>query len=68
MTEHYKRLYRNPKDIMLAGICSGLAEYASLDPTIVRLLFVMAFFITGPGIFLAYLIMMTVIPPTPRIS
>ncbi len=68
MTEHYKRLYRNQKDIMLAGVCSGLAEYANLDPTVVRLLFATAFFVTGPGIFLTYLIMMAIIPPTPRIS
>ena len=47
---------------MLAGVCSGLAEYSSLDPTVVRLLFVMAFFFTGPGILLAYLILMIVVP------
>ncbi|MBT3188747.1 MAG: PspC domain-containing protein [Anaerolineae bacterium] len=68
MTENYKRLYRNLNDIMLTGVCSGIAEYANLDPTIVRLLFVTAFFITGPGILLAYLIMMAVIPPAPIAS
>ncbi|MBC8335136.1 MAG: PspC domain-containing protein [Anaerolineales bacterium] len=61
MTEKIKRLYRSTNDIMLAGVCSGLAEYASLDPTVVRLLFVMAFFFTGPGILLAYLILMIVV-------
>lgn len=68
MTENLKRLYRSINDVMLAGVCSGLAEYASLDPTVVRLLFVMAFFLTGPGILLAYLIMMAVIPTTPVTS
>jgi phage shock protein C len=62
MTENIKRLYRSTTDTMLAGVCAGLAEYASLDPTLVRLLFVLAFFVTGPGIFIAYLIMMMVIP------
>ena len=62
MTENIKRLYRSTNDIMLAGVCSGIAKYASLDPTVVRLLFVMAFFFTGPGILLAYLILMIIVP------
>lgn len=62
MTENIKRLYRNINDVMLAGVCSGLAEYANLDPTVVRLLFVTAFFVTGPGILLAYLILMIIVP------
>ena len=63
MNDNIKKLYRSTTDTMLAGVCSGLAEYANLDPTLVRLLFVLAFFVTGPGIFIAYLIMMLVIPP-----
>lgn len=65
MTDNIKRLYRSTTDTMLAGVCAGLAEYANLDPTLVRLLFVLAFFGTGPGIFIAYLIMMLVIPQKP---
>ncbi len=65
MTENIKRLYRSTTDTMLAGVCSGLADYAELDPTLIRLLFVLAFFMTGPGIFIAYLIMMIVIPQKP---
>ena len=65
MNENIKRLYRSTTDTMLSGVCSGLAEYANLDPTLVRLLFVLAFFVTGPGIFIAYLIMMMVIPQKP---
>lgn len=68
MTEKYKSLYRNTSEIMLTGVCSGIAEYADLDPTVVRLLFVIVFFTTGPGILLAYLIMMAVVPPTPVTS
>ena len=65
MNENIKRLYRSTTDTMLAGVCSGLAEYANLDPALVRLLFVLAFFVTGPGIFIAYLVMMIVIPSKP---
>ena len=32
-----KKLYRNIQDKKIAGVCSGLAEYFKLDPTIVRL-------------------------------
>ena len=63
MTENIKRLYRSATDTMLAGVCGGLAEYANMDPAVVRLLFVLAFFVTGPGILIAYLVMMIVIPP-----
>ena len=65
MTENIKRLYRSTTDTMFAGVCSGLAEYANLDSTLIRLLFILAFFVTGPGIFIAYLIMMLVIPQKP---
>ncbi len=65
MTENIKRLYRSVSDVMVAGVCSGLADYASVDPTVVRLLFVLAFFVTGPGIFIAYLIMMLIVPQEP---
>jgi phage shock protein C len=65
MTENIKRLYRSISDVMVAGVCSGLADYASVDPTVVRLLFVLAFFVTGPGVVLAYLIMMMIVPQKP---
>jgi phage shock protein C len=57
-----KRLTRIQKDHMVAGVCSGLAEYMDMDPTVIRLIFVLLFFVTGPGILLAYLIMAIVVP------
>ncbi|HOA31986.1 MAG TPA: PspC domain-containing protein, partial [Clostridia bacterium] len=33
-----KRIYRKRNDRKLAGVCSGIADYLNLDPTIVRLL------------------------------
>jgi phage shock protein PspC (stress-responsive transcriptional regulator) len=47
---------------MIAGICSGIGEYANMDPTIVRLLAVLLFFLTGPGMIVAYIIMALIIP------
>lgn len=63
MTETiYKQLTRSSSNTMLAGVCAGLGEYLNIDPTVVRLLFVLGFFLAGPGIFLAYLIMAVVVP------
>lgn len=56
-----KRLYRSRDNRMIAGVCAGLAEYVEIDPTIVRLLFVLGIF-AGGATFWAYLVMMLVIP------
>ncbi|HQU35390.1 MAG TPA: PspC domain-containing protein, partial [Anaerolineales bacterium] len=47
---------------MIAGVCAGLGEYLGIDPTIVRLLTVLAFFTGFGGIVLVYLIMALVVP------
>ena len=57
-----KLLTRSTKDRMIAGICAGLADYMGMDPTVVRLIFVLLFFVTGPGVLLAYLIMALIVP------
>jgi phage shock protein PspC (stress-responsive transcriptional regulator) len=63
-----KRLTRSRKDRMIAGVCGGLANYMSVDPTIVRLVFALATFFTVvfPGI-LIYLVMWIIIPKEPII-
>jgi phage shock protein C len=57
-----KILTRSIADRMVAGVCGGLAKYMGMDPTVIRLIFVLLFFVTGPGILLAYFIMMLIIP------
>lgn len=59
-----KRLYRSRTDTMLGGVCAGLAKYFALDPTVVRLVFVLLFLLAGHGL-LIYLIMWLVVPPEP---
>jgi phage shock protein C len=59
-----KRLYRSRDNRMIAGVCAGLAEYLEIDPTIVRLLFVLGM-VAGLATFWAYLVMMLVIPEEP---
>ena len=55
-----KKLYRSKKDQKLCGVCAGIAEYFSIDPTIVRLIFVLLA-VTTCGI-LAYIICALMIP------
>ena len=62
-----KKLYRSTQDKQLAGICGGLGEYLNVDPTVMRILFVAGFFLTGSLMFWAYLVMWIVIPETPTI-
>ena len=56
-----KRLYRNVNDKMLCGVCSGLADYFNIDPTLVRLAWVLLGLMGGSGL-LAYIIASIVIP------
>jgi phage shock protein PspC (stress-responsive transcriptional regulator) len=55
-----KRMHRNPDDIIVGGVCSGIAAYLDTDPVLIRILFVIAFFF-GIGI-LAYFILWIAIP------
>ena len=57
-----KRLTRSTSDRMIAGVCAGLGDYLGIDPTIIRLLAILAFFTGFGGIALVYLVMMIVIP------
>ena len=57
-----KTLTRSKSNRMVAGVCAGLADYLNMDPTVVRLLFVLGFFALHGGLVLAYLIMAIVTP------
>ncbi|MCT4599243.1 MAG: PspC domain-containing protein [Vallitalea sp.] len=59
-----KRLYRSRDNQMISGVCGGFAEYLGIDPTIIRILFVIALFQWGFGI-LAYIICTIIIPVSP---
>ena len=58
-----KKLYRNTSNKMIAGVCSGLAEYINIDPTIVRLIWALIA-LSGAGL-LAYLVAALIIPEKP---
>lgn len=56
-----KKLYRSRVNRTLCGVCGGIGEYINLDPTVVRLLWVIFGFLGGSGIF-AYIIAAIIIP------
>ena len=58
--EEKKRLTRS-NNKMIGGVCAGLAEYLDLDPTIVRIVWVLMVFFTGFG-GLLYVILWLVMP------
>ena len=45
-----KRLRKSARDKKIAGVCGGLAEYMNIDPTLVRIAFVIGTFFNGIGI------------------
>ncbi len=62
MNTSYKQLTRSTTNKMIAGVCSGLGHYSNIDPTVIRLAAVLLFFLTGPGIVAAYIIMAFIVP------
>jgi phage shock protein PspC (stress-responsive transcriptional regulator) len=56
-----KRLVRSTNDRKVAGVCGGLADYFDLDPTIIRVVWVLAVLCGGTGL-LAYIILWVAVP------
>ena len=56
-----KKLYKSRSDRKIFGVCGGIAEYFNIDPTIVRIAWIIAVFAFGTGI-LAYIIAALVMP------
>lgn len=56
-----KRLYRIEQGKMLAGVCGGIAEYFDVDPSLVRLAWVLFCAMGGSGV-LAYIVAAIIIP------
>jgi phage shock protein PspC (stress-responsive transcriptional regulator) len=56
-----KRLYRDPDNRFLGGVCGGIGQYFKIDPLIVRIIFLVVFFGFGIGL-LIYIILWIVVP------
>jgi phage shock protein C len=63
--ELHHRIYRSRHERMVAGVAGGIAEYADIDPTIVRLIWIAALLTTGPLALLLYVLCAIVIPREP---
>jgi phage shock protein C len=59
-----KRLTRSSTDKKIAGVCGGLAEYFDIDPTLIRVLWLLLLLCGGTGL-LAYLILWIALPIAP---
>lgn len=57
-----KRLYRSRDERILAGILGGVSEYFKIDPTIIRLAFVLGLFFSFGGLFFVYFMGIIIIP------
>lgn len=59
-----KRLYKDSLDKKISGVCSGIAKFFDLDPTLIRLAWVLFCALGGSGV-LAYIVCALVIPDEP---
>jgi len=62
-----KRLMRSATDVKIAGVCAGFAEHLGVDPTIVRLVWVLILLVPVPVLpaFLGYIVAWIVMPKAP---
>ena len=65
---YMKRLYRSKKEQMLGGICGGLAEYIEVDPSIIRLIWVVLIVFSWGLFILVYIAAWIIIPESPEES
>ncbi len=68
MNTNYRQLTRSISNRMIVGVGAGLGEYLGIDPTIVRLLAILAFFTGFGGIAIVYLIMAIVVPEQTQVT
>lgn len=59
-----KKLYKSNTNKVIDGVCGGIGEYFNIDPTLVRLAWVVFCALGGSGV-LAYIIMALIIPRQP---
>ena len=57
-----KKLYRDPQNALLGGVCSGFAWYLNMDPTIVRLVTVLLTLLSATTCGIVYVILWVVVP------
>ncbi|MCA1758945.1 MAG: PspC domain-containing protein [Bacteroidales bacterium] len=61
-TKRKRRLYRDPEHRIIGGVCGGLSAYFNMDPVILRIIFVVLFFVTTGAALLAYIVLWIAVP------
>lgn len=67
MTNGPKRLFRNPNDKMIAGVCSGIADYFNIDVTLVRLAVFVGAILGLGSLVIAYIVAWVIVPVRPTV-
>ena len=65
MNPETRKLYRSRNNRMIFGVCSGLAEFFGIDPSIVRLVFAAGALFGFGSFILIYIVMFFVVPEEP---
>jgi phage shock protein C len=63
-----KKLYRSRKDRIISGVCAGLGDFFNMDPTVVRVIFVLGMILGFGSFAFIYLVMIFVVPEEPEVS
>lgn len=67
MATNVRRLYRSRKNRILAGVCGGLGEYFSIDPTIMRVIYIILLIFTAVvPLIVLYLLLWVIVPDAPK--
>lgn len=64
---NYRRLTRSTTDRRVAGVCGGLAKYLGVDPTVLRIIFLLSIIFGGLGVW-AYLVVWLIAPEDNRLE
>lgn len=60
-----KKLFRSDNNRILAGVCGGVGEYLDIDPTVVRVVYVLLSLLTAFAGLLVYIVLCLIIPARP---
>jgi len=64
VSSEIRRPYRSRSERMLGGVCGGLGVYFTIDPTLIRVLFIVLALATGAGL-IGYLLLLIIVPIEP---
>ena len=64
MTTEVRKLYRSQSDRLISGVCGGMGDFFGIDPTLMRIIFVLLAIFGGSGIII-YLVMLLIVPEEP---